>query len=104
MLTLDIQSILNSIPNEISWQDIVQFEKLDDRVSIANDLCANIIGVNESTIEWCPNEDSADRLEQLVWWWVVLSVNTFCNLDKNQRSSVVQKNAIALNDKKCDRP
>ncbi|WP_228057150.1 hypothetical protein [Tychonema sp. LEGE 07203] len=30
MLTLDIQSILNSIPNEISWQDIVQFEKLDD--------------------------------------------------------------------------
>ena len=37
MLTLDIQSILNSIPNEISWQDIVQFEKLDDRVAIAND-------------------------------------------------------------------
>ena len=42
MLTLDIQSILNSIPNEISWQDIVQFEKLDDRVVIANDLCANV--------------------------------------------------------------
>jgi hypothetical protein len=51
MLTLDIQSILNSIPNEISWQDIVQFEKLDERASIANELCANIIGVNESTIE-----------------------------------------------------
>ena len=71
MLTLDIQSILNSIPNEISWQDIVQFEKLDDRVVIANDLYANIIGVNESTIEWCPNENPPYRLEQLVWWWVV---------------------------------
>jgi len=66
MLTLDIQSILNFIPNEISWQDIVQFEKLDDRVAIANDLCANIIGVNESTIEWCPNENPPEHLEKLV--------------------------------------
>ena len=71
MLTLDIQSILNSIPNEIPWQNIVHLEKVDDRVSIANDLCANIIGVNESTIEWCPNENPPYRLEQLVWWWVV---------------------------------
>jgi hypothetical protein len=51
MLALDIQSILNSIPHEIRWQDIVQFEKIDDRVTIADDLCANIIGVNEGTIE-----------------------------------------------------
>ncbi len=71
MLTLDIQSILNSIPNEIPWQNIVQFEKLDYRVAIANDLCANIIGVNESTIELCANENPPERLEQLVWWWVV---------------------------------
>ena len=55
MLALDIQSILNSIPHEIRWQDIVQFEKIDDRVTIADDLCANIIGVNEGTIQSCPN-------------------------------------------------
>jgi hypothetical protein len=71
MLTLDIQSILNSIPHEIPWQDIVQFEKLDDRVAIANNLCANIIGVNENTIEWCPNDEPPNHLETLVWWWVV---------------------------------
>ncbi|MEG3976068.1 hypothetical protein QT970_15810 [Microcoleus sp. herbarium8] len=71
MLTLDIQSILNSIPHKIPWQDIVQFEKLDGRVAIANDLCANIIGVNENTIEWCPNDDPPNHLETLVWWWVV---------------------------------
>ncbi|TAE80871.1 MAG: hypothetical protein EAZ83_17090 [Oscillatoriales cyanobacterium] len=63
MLTLDIQSILNSIPHQIPWQNIVQFEKLDDRVAIANNLCANIIGVNENTIEWCPNDEPPDRLE-----------------------------------------
>ena len=71
MLTLDIQSILNSIPHKIPWQDIVQFEKLDDRVAIANALCANIIVVNENTIEWCPNNDTPNHLETLVWWWVV---------------------------------
>jgi hypothetical protein len=71
MLTLDIQSILNSLPHKIPWPDIVQFEKLDDRVAIANDLCANIIVVNENTIEWCPNDDTPNHLETLVWWWVV---------------------------------
>ncbi|MDB9515173.1 hypothetical protein PN499_28635 [Kamptonema animale CS-326] len=67
----NIESILNSIPNEIHWKDIVQFEKLDERVAIANDLCANIIGINEGTIEWCPNENPPNHLEKLVWWWVV---------------------------------
>jgi hypothetical protein len=71
MITLDIQSILSSIGNEVPWQDIVQFEKLDERVAIANELCANIIGVNEGYIEWCPNDDPPSRLETLVWWWVV---------------------------------
>lgn len=71
MITLDLQSILSSIGNEVRWQEIVQFEKLDDRIAIANDLCANIIGVNEGYIEWCPNDDPPSRLETLIWWWVV---------------------------------
>lgn len=71
MLTIDVQSILNSIPNQVEWQDIIQFEQLDQRVTIANDLCANIIGVNESSIEWCPNEEPPNQMETLVWWWVV---------------------------------
>ena len=71
MLTLDVQSILDSIPNEVLWQDIVQFNKLNERVGIANDLCANIIGVNEGYIEWCPNDEPPSILETLVWWWVV---------------------------------
>ncbi|MBE9130191.1 MULTISPECIES: hypothetical protein [unclassified Coleofasciculus] len=71
MLTLDVQAILDSIPTEVRWQDIVEFNKLDKRVAIANDLCANIIGVNESYIEWCPNDEPPSRLETLTWWWVV---------------------------------
>ncbi len=40
-------------------------------LAIANDLCTNIIGVKEGTIEWCPNENPPNHLEKLVWWWVV---------------------------------
>jgi hypothetical protein len=71
MLTIDLQSILNSIPNQVNWQDIVEFEKLDERVSIANEVCANLIGVNDGSIEWCPDEEPANQLETLLWWWVV---------------------------------
>ena len=71
MLTLNVQSILNSIPNQVEWRDIVQFEQLDERVAIANDLYPNIIGVNEGYIEWCPNEQPPTHQETLVWWWVV---------------------------------
>lgn len=71
MLTLDVQTILNSIPNEVAWQDIVQFEQLDDRVAIANDFCPNMVGVNDGFIEWCPNDEPPSYLERLMWWWVV---------------------------------
>lgn len=71
MLTLDLQAILNSISNEVSWQNIVQFEKLDERVAVANELCANLIGVNEGYVEWCPNDQPASLLETLLWWWVI---------------------------------
>lgn len=71
MLTLDVQAILNSIKNEVRWEDVVQFEKLDERVAVANDVCANIIGVNEGYIEWCPNDEPPSMKETLLWWWVV---------------------------------
>ena len=71
MLTLDIQSILTSIPQEVPWENIVQFNKLDHRVALANNLCANLIGVNEGYIEWCPNNEPPSQLETLTWWWVI---------------------------------
>ncbi|WP_071187429.1 hypothetical protein [Trichormus sp. NMC-1] len=71
MLTLDVQSILTSITNEVDWENIIQFEKLDERVEIGNMLCPNLIGVNEGYIEWCPNSEPPSQLETLTWWWVI---------------------------------
>ncbi|NEP87843.1 MULTISPECIES: hypothetical protein [Okeania] len=67
----DVQTIFNSIPNEVAWQNIVQFEQLDDRVAIANDFYPNMVGVNDGFIEWCPNDEPPSYLERLMWWWVV---------------------------------
>ncbi|MUG94874.1 hypothetical protein F7734_21910 [Scytonema sp. UIC 10036] len=71
MLTFDVQSILISIPNEVAWENIIQFEKIDERVATANMLCPNLIGVNEGYIEWCPNDEPPSQLETLTWWWVI---------------------------------
>jgi len=71
MLTLDVQTILNSIPHEVRWEDIVQFKKLNERVAVANDVCANIVGINEGSIEWCPNDEPPSMLETFLWWWAV---------------------------------
>lgn len=71
MLTLDVETILNSIPNEVAWEDVVQLDQLDDRVAIANDFYPNIVGVNDGSIEWSPNSEPPSYLEKLVWWWVV---------------------------------
>jgi hypothetical protein len=71
MLTLDVQTILDSIPNEVLGKILYSSTNSMSVSSIANDLCANIIGVNEGYIEWCPDDEPPSLLETLTWWWVV---------------------------------
>ena len=71
MQFINLKSAVNSIPNEVAWEDVVQLEQLYDRVAIANDFCPNIVGVNDGCIEWCLKEEPPSDLEKLVWWWVV---------------------------------
>jgi hypothetical protein len=71
MLTLDVQSILTLIPKEVAWKNIIQFVKIDERVALANELCPNLIGVNQDYIEWYPNDEPPSQIETLTWWWVI---------------------------------
>ena len=63
--------IPEDLPNEIPWDDIERFDDLDTRVSAINCLFANIIGVNDGYVEWCPNDDPPTDGEYLAWAWVV---------------------------------
>jgi hypothetical protein len=67
----DVEAIVRSLPLEVAWKDIVQFEHIDERVLAANWVSGDIIGVGEGFVEWCPNHDPPSDAETLLWWWVV---------------------------------
>ncbi len=56
---------------EIAHNKVEEFNELDTRVSAIDCLYANIIGVNENTIEWCPNEEPPLVEEYIAWLWVI---------------------------------
>jgi len=62
--------IPEALPHEISFDEIELFDDIDTRVSSIGCLFPNIIGVNENSIEFCPNEDPASADEYFCWVWL----------------------------------
>jgi len=54
-----------------AWGAIIDFSRIDERVSSVNAAFTNLVGVNEGYLEWCPNEDPPAPDETLAWLWVV---------------------------------
>ena len=44
----DIEQILSAIPDEVRWEEVVQFEHLDGRVLIANAVYGDVVGVSKA--------------------------------------------------------
>jgi predicted alpha/beta hydrolase family esterase/tetratricopeptide (TPR) repeat protein len=53
-----------------SW-NIEQVEGVNERLSIANSLCRNLVSVDDHRITWQPQGDIPNILEVLIWLWVV---------------------------------
>jgi len=64
-------SLPKSISSEIPYGEIENFEDIDTRVLAIDCIFANIIGINENTVEWCSNEDPPSKDEYLAWLWVI---------------------------------
>ena len=67
----DVNSILSSIKHKVAWEEIVEFEKIDERVAVANCIFPNLIGINDGYIECCLSNDPPTLTETLTWWWTV---------------------------------
>lgn len=65
----NLNQILESVPTEIEYSEIVDFDELDERISAVGVLFANTIGVCEGYIEFCPDNDPPLNDEILSWIW-----------------------------------
>ena len=64
-------SIPKELPSEVKYGEIENFDDINTRVSAIDCLFVNIIGVNENTVEWCPNEEPPSKEEYLAWIWLL---------------------------------
>ena len=58
-------------PSIVPWSEVVDFDQLDERLSCIDCLYANILGVNDGDVEWCPNDEPASKEETLAWLWFI---------------------------------
>jgi tetratricopeptide (TPR) repeat protein len=55
----------------VSKYEILDIERLDERVKIANSLFTTTMSVHEFGTEWHPKNKPPTFLESLVWFWVI---------------------------------
>jgi len=60
-----------AIASQLSFDEVEEFDALDMRRSAVDCLFANIIGVNDGWVEWCPNNDPPNQEEYFAWLWFV---------------------------------
>ena len=65
------RQLINTPPKTFPWAEVVDFQKLDERLSCIDCLYTNIIGVNDGEVEWCPNDDPPSKEETLAWLWFI---------------------------------
>lgn len=65
----ELEKILETVPVEVPWNQIVEFDKFDERQSAVTVLYSNTIGVRENYIEFCPDYAPPLREEILSWIW-----------------------------------
>jgi hypothetical protein len=58
-------------PYKVLWSDVVEFSKLDERRSCIDCVHANILGVNDGEVEWCPDSLPPSQAERLAWLWFI---------------------------------
>jgi hypothetical protein len=68
-MKIELENILKLVPKEVLFSEIIEFDKLDERISAVGVLFANTIGVNENSIEFCPDNEPPLIEENISWIW-----------------------------------
>ena len=70
-MTEDYKQLINSTPIEVKFFDILEFDKLDERVSAIGVLYSNTIGVCDGYVEFCPDNEPPLLEEKISWIWAI---------------------------------
>ncbi|GJM63896.1 hypothetical protein [Persicobacter diffluens] len=64
-----LAELFETVPREVLNVNIVEPENIEERISAVGTICTNIIGVNEASIEFIPNDNPPAMREILSWIW-----------------------------------
>lgn len=78
-----LEELIENYPNDITFDEIVDFENFDDRLSVVDCIVVNSIEVNEGFIEFIPENNPPLNEEILCWIWAIRPDLTNEILQKN---------------------
>lgn len=64
-----LEEILQNVPNEVQWRDIVDFDDFNQRMEAVGVLYSNTIGVCDQYMEFIPDNSPPLQEEVLSWIW-----------------------------------
>ena len=67
----EFTSLRQSPPDKYNWQRITEFDEVDKRAFLIDDLCGSNIGVLEADLKWQPKSFPPTDEEILGWIWVI---------------------------------
>jgi hypothetical protein len=67
----EVLAKVKKIPRRVRFKDIQQFETMEDRFFAVDRTIGAILGMNEDSIDFCPDKEPPSRDEVLAWLWVI---------------------------------
>lgn len=64
-----LKEISQNYPSQIMFDNIIDFENFDERLSVIDCIVVNIIGVEDGFIEFIPDNNPPLEDEILCWIW-----------------------------------
>jgi len=91
-------TIIRNVPEQVNWSEVENFDDFDTRMSAVGCLYANIIGVSEEIIEWCP-DDTNDDIAYCAWVWAICpslgeEVKKRCDTDLKELIEAYESNKM----------
>lgn len=67
----ELKELIDNYPKQLNWEEVLDFDKFDERLSAVDCLVVNTIGVSDGFIEFIPDNNPPLKEEILCWIWAI---------------------------------